>query len=506
MGPAARLRLPFAAAALALLALTPLAAGSNRGPGAKPSRHEVVRRHAANLLPNGSFETSTSGWASSTASLALVADGVVGSRAVRVAGSTSATTYTITAVPRTVASTAAGRAYAAGAWVRSDRPGKTVCVRLREWSGSGVVAYASSCAATTGTWRRLPALAYTAKASGDQLDLFLYQGSAVSGDSFELDGATLDDGATAPPPPTTTTTTTTTTPLPSATAQTWLSPFASTTTWQTPLPASPALDPGSAAKVSYFVQNAVHNPNFAIHGWTTTIAVAAPDSPRYTVPCTVYKCTLGALGSIPIPRGTLPDPQGDGHLAVWDPVTHVEWDFWQPTYDAAADRWTASAGAAASTDGDGLAPAGTAGADAADIPLLAGLVRPEEIAAGHIDHALMFAMPGVATGAPKCPATHSAGSNTSPYALTEGTRLQLDPSLDVSALAVPAWEKTILRALQRYGMFLRDQGGALTILGENPLNRGYDAWAQVGVTTSGGSIALKGVPWDRLRVIDAPSC
>lgn len=512
-----RLRLPLAAALLALLALAPLALAAGKQP-AKAKKRTVARRLAANVLPNGSFEAGSSGWDSSNASLALVADGVVGQLGLRVARSSSVSTYTVTAVPRAVGSTVGGRTYTAAAWLRSDTPGKTVCLRVREWSGQTNVAYANACAVTTSGWKQLPTLAYVARASGHQLDLFLYQGSAVAGDSFEVDGVSLDDGAPAPATTTaststttaaTTTTTapatTTPTPPPPTSTQSWLAPFLATSSWLTPLPANPALDPNSAGKIAYLVANA-KNPNMAIHGWTTTIAVAGPDSPRYTVPCTAYTCTLGAFGPIPIPRGTQPDPMGDGHLAVWDPATHVEYDFWQPRYDSATDTWTASAGAAASTDTDGLAPAGTAGADAANIPLLAGLVRPEEIAAGHIDHALMFAMPGVGTGAPKCPATHNAGSVTSADALQEGTRIQLDPSFDVDSLAVPAWEKIVLRAAQTYGMFLRDQGGALTVVAENPLNRGYDAWGQVGVVSGGGSIALKSVPWDRFRVIGAPNC
>jgi hypothetical protein len=51
-------------------------------------------------------------------------------------------------------------------------------------------------------------------------------------------------------------------------------------------------------------------------------------------------------------------------------------------------------------------------------------------------------------------------------------------------------------------MYLRDQGGSLAIWAENPIARGYDAWAKVGL--GGDSISLSGIPWDRFRVLSAP--
>jgi hypothetical protein len=75
-------------------------------------------------------------------------------------------------------------------------------------------------------------------------------------------------------------------------------------------------------------------------------------------------------------------------------------------------------------------------------------------------------------------------------------------------LPIPGHAKVIARALQKYGMFLRDQGGSFAIYGENPSSRGYDAWANVGL---GGlnSTSLRGLPLDRFRVISAanyPNC
>ena len=282
----------------------------------------------------------------------------------------------------------------------------------------------------------------------------------------------------------------------------WLNPFPATSIWNRPLPKSPKLDARSREKVAYLVRNAVR-PNLALHAYATAVTVAPRDAPRYAVKCLVYRCKLG--GRVPIPLGTKPDPSEDGHLAVWDPLSRREWDFWVARYDEATDTWSAAAGAVVSTKGNGIVPRGQTGGIAANFPLFAGLLRPEEIARGRIDHVLTFGMPHVAAGKPRCPATHNAGDSRHRDALAEGTRLQLDPKLNVAALPVPDWQKTIMRALQRYGMFLRDGSGSLVIYAENTVNRGSDAWAAVGLKAEGTALPLA-IPWSRMRVIAAPYC
>src|SRR5437588_243542 len=106
---------------------------------------------------------------------------------------------------------------------------------------------------------------------------------------------------------------------------------------------------------------------------------------------------------------------------------------------------------------------------------------------------------------PSRPPPHNDGSSSDPSALMEGTRLQLDPSLNVDALQIPAWEKPVARAMQVYGMYLRDQGGSFAIYAENPVGRGYDAWSKAGLP-GGDNAPLTGVPWNKLRVVSAPSC
>jgi hypothetical protein len=133
------------------------------------------------------------------------------------------------------------------------------------------------------------------------------------------------------------------------------------------------------------------------------------------------------------------------------------------------------------------------------------VVRPEEIAQGHIDHALQLS--GISGYVRRdfiaCPATHTDGNSNDVRAIPEGARVQLDPSFDVSAQPWPEWEKVIARALQQYGAIIDDKGGSLSVMAESNLGRGYDAWAKAGI---GGSRNLSDLPWERMRVLKITRC
>src|ERR1043166_2417138 len=101
-------------------------------------------------------------------------------------------------------------------------------------------------------------------------------------------------------------------------------------------------------------------------------------------------------------------------------------------------------------------------ADAAGLPLFAGLARYDEVAAGAINHALRFTVP-TSQKAFVLPATHWASTNTNPNAPPRGTRLRLKASFDISGF--PADDQVILAALKKYGMILADNGSAIFISG-----------------------------------------
>ncbi len=153
---------------------------------------------AANYIANGSFEGSTSGWNGWQASLSIVTPGYDGTRSVRVARTTGAY-YSIVTAGKPVASTMQGVVYTATAWVRSVKPGKSVCIKVREWSGATQIASAERCLVTTSAWQKLT-VGYAARGTARQLDMYLHQpSSAVAGDSFDADLISLTDPDTTPP-------------------------------------------------------------------------------------------------------------------------------------------------------------------------------------------------------------------------------------------------------------------------------------------------------------------
>ena len=144
---------------------------------------------SGNLLPNGSFEGSTSGLGTWSSTLSLVG-GTVGAQALRVTRA-NYDTYGIIASPAPATALTAGAVYEGGGWLRSATVGRRVCLVVREQKTDGSLVYSSSCLTSTGSWQAFPTVRHTVAATGSLLDFYVYQSGAVAGDSFELDGLTL---------------------------------------------------------------------------------------------------------------------------------------------------------------------------------------------------------------------------------------------------------------------------------------------------------------------------
>src|SRR5205814_1496064 len=109
-----------------------------------------------------------------------------------------------------------------------------------------------------------------------------------------------------------------------------------------------------------------------------------------------------------------------------------------------------------------LRPEGWTSADAAGLPILPGLARYDEVAAGVIRHALRFTV-NATQRAYIHPATHYASSSTDPNRPPMGLRLRLKASFDVSGYHGQA--RVVLDALKRYGMIVADNGSNFFITG-----------------------------------------
>jgi hypothetical protein len=124
--------------------------------------------------------------------------------------------------------------------------------------------------------------------------------------------------------------------------------------------------------------------------------------------------------------------------------------------------WTAGSGAVWNLRSNHLRPAGWTSADAAGLPIFPGLARWDEVARGRIDHALRFTAPETRR-AYVYPARHYASSSNDPSLPPMGLRVRLKASVNVSSF--PPQARVVLRALQRYGMILADNGSPWYVSG-----------------------------------------
>ena len=159
-------------------------------------------------------------------------------------------------------------------------------------------------------------------------------------------------------------------------------------------------------------------------------------------------------GPYPIPADVPIEAGSDAHVLVVDDRSCTLYELF------AAERlsptsWHAGSGAVFDLTSNALRPDSWTSADAAGLPIFAGLVRYDEVAAGEIMHALRF----TASRTQRAflhPATHWASSIEDASVPPMGARLRMRASYDCAPLSREV--QVICRALKRYGMLLADNG------------------------------------------------
>ena len=146
---------------------------------------------------------------------------------------------------------------------------------------------------------------------------------------------------------------------------------------------------------------------------------------------------------------------GDRHTVIIDRSTCRLYETWA-TSRGRGDRWFAGSGATWKLTSNALRPAGFTSADAAGLPILAGLLRYDEILAGEVDHAIRFTT-DITDRRYLWPARHHAGSVSNQNYPPMGARFRLKASYKIKASLRPG-TKTVLRAMKRYGLVLADNG------------------------------------------------
>jgi len=161
----------------------------------------------------------------------------------------------------------------------------------------------------------------------------------------------------------------------------------------------------------------------------------------------------------PIEGGS--DSDGDRHVLIVDRDNCILYELYY-AFPQPDGSWTAGSGAIFDLKSNDLRPAGWTSADAAGLPILPGLVRYEEVAAGEINHAIRFTAPQTRKKY-IWPARHYASHLTGSQYPPMGQRFRLKANFNISGFSPEV--QVILKALKKYGMILADNGSSWFISG-----------------------------------------
>lgn len=198
--------------------------------------------------------------------------------------------------------------------------------------------------------------------------------------------------------------------------------------------------------------------------WGIPFVTVQGTQPR--VPVSFFYDDESDPGPYPIPPNAPieggPNATGDRHVIVVDLDNWTLYELFDARPVNGGTSWTAGSGAIFDLNSNAMRPEGWTSADAAGLPIFAGLARYDEVADGAISHALRFTCP-TTRRAYIPPARHWASSQTNPNLPPMGMRVRLKASVDISTF--PPDVQVILTALKKYGMILADNGGGFFVSG-----------------------------------------
>ncbi|HUB78356.1 MAG TPA: hypothetical protein VMB03_06145 [Bryobacteraceae bacterium] len=160
-------------------------------------------------------------------------------------------------------------------------------------------------------------------------------------------------------------------------------------------------------------------------------------------------------GPYRIPDDAPIEEQSDQHVLVLDEGNCELYELFAATHTGPG-RWSAASGAIFDLRSNKLRPDGWTSADAAGTAILPGLARYDEVANGHITHALRFTTRRTRR-AYVWPARHFASASSDAALPPMGERFRLKAGVDISRFSPQT--RVLLTALKEYGMMLSDNGG-----------------------------------------------
>ena len=251
--------------------------------------------------------------------------------------------------------------------------------------------------------------------------------------------------------------------------------FPANNPWNTDISSAP-LDSNSDNYINYIGRSTHLHPDFGTVWAGSPIgipyAIVGGNQPK--VPISFHYNNESDPGPYPIPPNVPIEGQpvgqpntaswgGDRHVLVVDESACKLYEVFDAHPVNAGQSWTGGSGAVFDLSSNALRPDTWTSADAAGLPIFAGLATYSEVVQdGVIDHALRFTV-DQSQAAFIHPATHEASDITSANAPPMGLRLRMKASYDCSWASAEV--QVICTALKKYGMFVADNGSSWYISG-----------------------------------------
>ena len=238
------------------------------------------------------------------------------------------------------------------------------------------------------------------------------------------------------------------------------------TAWNQDISKAP-VDPRSSqylAKIRSLGGNQDIHPDFGSNPDYGIPYVVVPGvQPKVPIPFTLYGDESDP-GPYPIPPHAPIEAGSDRHVLVVDRGSCKLYEAGGSKYvGGLRNAWRAFGGAVFNLNQAGpLRHNYWTSADAAGLPIFPGLVRYDEVASGHIDHAIRVTFDETRRAFIH-PATHYASDSCNVNLPPMGLRFRLKPSYSLSGFTGQAL--VVARALKRYGMINADNGSNFFITG-----------------------------------------
>jgi hypothetical protein len=223
------------------------------------------------------------------------------------------------------------------------------------------------------------------------------------------------------------------------------------------------VDPRSAQYIASIGLSGHLHPDFGTNpSYGIPYTVVGPRQPRVPIAFSEFG-EESEPGPYPIPLNAPVEgagEEGDRHVLVMQRGTCRLYELYSARRRGGG--WEAGSGAVFDLRSNALRPEGWTSADAAGLPIMPLLARYDEVHAGRIDHALRVTVARTQRGYIH-PATHLASSDPDPALPPMGLRLRLRASYSLAGFHGESL--IVLRALERYGLIVADNGSSWYITG-----------------------------------------